>query len=301
MMRQKIYLGGVLLLGFVGYCLLATPGQAQAQGLQIRPHIYRAQLQPGEVKKGYVDISNPSHAPVALQLRVTNFSQIDGEGRLDFSDYDIPEGSIRLDLDELELGPREAARVYFLLDSARLPQGDVFLALFAGTKPDANAGINPSAQVGTLLILQNGPATPRKAEIERLSISPLQFGTAISGQIVVKNVTTTERPSAFFPSMRVSVSGAASLDKRFEGPLIFAGISRSVPFSAGTGSHIGVARVRVEAQGVSKEASVLLITGFWRILLPVLLLAAVAGLFGRKWLRKGYYAAATFLKKFRRK
>ena len=265
----------VVAIAVAGMTVL-MPEKTNAEGLQIRPLLYREKLQPGEVKKGFVDISNSSHTPVTLLLRAKSFRQTGNNGSLQFLDSDAIKEGIRLDLREVVLAPREAVRVYFVIDGKKLPQGDVFAAIFAATKAESNTGIAPSAQVGTLLILENGDPGPRRAAVVGLDLARVHIAsTSISGTGLVRNTAPADQSTAFFPDMKISIGPGKGQTRQFEGPLVFAGNTREVRFTVPVGNRFGLFRLTLEAQGAKRDTWVFLITGFWRWLVPLSIAALV--------------------------
>lgn len=280
--RYRLFAGALLLFAAL---FVAPSSPAAAAGLQIRPLLYKEQLKAGETKKGYVEVSNALHTPTKLRLHIKEFRQINGAGNLEFFTSESLTAAVKLDLTEVDLGPREAARVYFAVDGTKLPPGDIFGSIFAATVAQSDAGIIPSAQVGTLLILENGRPGPREAAITRPQTPLLQTGNSITGAVDVTNVASKDAPSAFFPVMRASFGPVWGESRQFEGPLIFAGITRKVSFSVPSRNRIGVFKITVEGHGAKAEKWVLLVTGFWRPVVVVSgLIALLAGymLVGRK-------------------
>jgi hypothetical protein len=264
-----------LWLGLMALALgiaLLVPAKVSADGLHIRPLLFRETLQAGQKKKGYVDVSNPSHVPVTASMTIKSFRQTDSRGSLRFDDNkELAEG-IQLDLSEVAFGPREAVRIYFQIDSAKLPPGDVFAAIFAGTSTQsANAG--PAAQVGTLLILENGQSGPRSAETTGLSAALVIMSNDIKGTVTVRNTAPGDRATGFFPKLRVSVGPFDPKVIQFEGPLVFAGNSREVPFTLRANNRLGIYRLTADTNGSVQHRWVFMVTGFWRVAMPVLLLA----------------------------
>jgi hypothetical protein len=264
---------------------LLHPGHASAAALQIRPLMYRETLQADQTKKGFVDVSNASSTSVTVEMNVRAFRQVDGQGDLKFYDSPAVTRGVQLDLKELDLGPGEAVRMYFQVDAKQLPKGDVFAAIFAATKSQQSGGIAPSAQVGTLLILQNGQAGPRTIDVQSVDVAPLQFGSAISGSVKLRNPAPSEPASGFNPEVTVTLTPFAELRKQVNGPLVMSGISRSVDFNL-PASRIGIYRLTATAGRSSKQTWLIAVTGFWRWLLPAVAVAAVACWYATRWLRR---------------
>src|SRR5476651_2681983 len=66
--------------------LFAPSARADVPGLQIAPLQYEDTLHAGQVKNGYVDVSNPGDSSVDITSSVKGFSQIDAQGNLKFFD-----------------------------------------------------------------------------------------------------------------------------------------------------------------------------------------------------------------------
>lgn len=239
----------------------------QALGLKIAPHSYDATLAKGEVKKGYVDISNPDSTTVKVNLDVQAFRQIDDDGSLEFFDSEQLEAGIKLDYESFSLGPREAYRVYFLLDGTKLPPGDVFGAIFASTTPDNGAGSQQAVRVGTLLLLQNGTPGSREAEVVSFNSSFLHIGDGLSASFAIKNTADPRSSTGFTPS--ITVGRAPWGSETVKGPLVFAGRTRSVDYVS-KGNYFGPIMLTASVGDNSKGQLVFAITGYWRWLAPVI-------------------------------
>lgn len=259
--------------GKLTFCLVAaiiftaTGGAyAHAASIKIAPLSYEASLRKDEVKKGYIDISNPLNTSQEVSLSVQAFRQIDDKGSLEFYDSEYLRAGIRLDLEELLLGPGEAYRVYFLLDGTRLPQGDVFGGIFATTKPDGSVGAVRNVRVGTLIILQNGAPAHHQAVIDGIFAPWLQVGEDIEASMKVKNIAAGGE-TGFAPDITVAIQPYTSITMK--GPLIFAGRTRDVMYRQ-PGSYFGPVRLRAAVDGGEQTRWVFAVTGYWRWLAPVL-------------------------------
>lgn len=237
-----------------------------AQSVQIQPLLYREAFKPGEVKKGFVDVANPSASTLTLVPEIQAFKQIDNDGNLQFFDSEAIEGAITPDLSEFELKPKEALRMYFVIDSKKLPGGDNFAALFLRSKGDSKNGIGTSVRVGTLLVLQNGDPGPREAEVVSLSGDLFQWGRGAEATAAVKNTADPTKSTAFFPVVKASLKPFGSnvtVDQPPASPLIFAGITRKVNLELPS-NVIGFYRLEVSAGKNTASKWVFLVTGFWR-------------------------------------
>jgi hypothetical protein len=246
-----------------------------ANSLQIQPTIYRdISLAKGEKKKGFVDVSNPSASPQIVTMTVQGFRQIDDSGSLTFFDDQQIAAGLLLDLDEFELGPREAARVYFLINGTNLPTGDVFASIFASNKPaEVAAGSAQAVRVGTLFVISNGTPASHEAEVAALSASPIQIGNRISATIDVKNTANEGAATGFFPKITVATKPYG--EKTVDAPLLFAGRTRTVDYSV-PGNYFGPILVSAKVGTSEKTSLIFAITGYWRWLSFVVLAALIA-------------------------
>lgn len=260
--RMSFALG--MLAAILGMAFFVLPQNVFAAGLQIRPLLYNETLQAGETKKGFVDVSNASDSAVTVELSVQGFKQTDDAGDLQFfSSPDIAKG-IPLDLQEVHLKAREAVRVYFLIDSKKLPQGDVLAAIFASTKPSPSSGIATAARVGTLLVIANGTGAPHSAAVTQLSLPMFIFANDISGSLEIKNTADPQAATGFFPTINLTVGPLGKVTQQLKGPLVTTGVTRQVPFHIAT-NRIGFYKVSATAgSGDGASRWVFVITGWWR-------------------------------------
>lgn len=243
-----------------------------AEALKITPLSYQAKLAKDEIKKGYVDISNPQYQTVEVALSVQAFRQIDDDGSLEFyADEKVARG-VLLDLDEVTLKSREAIRVYFLLDSSKLPSGDVFAAIFASTKPSDGGGTQQSVRVGTLLMLTNGEAD-HTADIAYINAPWLQVGEGLRATLGIRNPADQASSTGFSPT--VIVQAQPYSETTVEGPLVFAGRTRTVDY-VNNGNFFGPIRLTASAEGAATSRWVFAVTGYWTLLAPTLLFLIVA-------------------------
>lgn len=254
-----------------------SPLSANALSLKMQPLSYNGTLEVGEVKKGFVDVSNPTSQTLQLKTSVRGFTQTDNNGSLKF--YDDPQISAGIipDLSDFELGPMEAIRMYFVLDGKKLPEGDIFAALFVTTQPDtANSKSIESVQLGTILTVVNGKAGPRTANIESLNVDQFQFGSNITGAYVIKNTTDDKVASGFYPEVTLKLTPfGGQITNR--SPLVMAGRSRESQF-AFNGSHIGLYKLSAIYGSSDKSSWVFVLTGFWRLILPFIVFVFIVGL-----------------------
>lgn len=279
----------MLIIG--GMALVHGTSVSAADNLQIRPLQYREVLDIGQQKKGVVDIANGSDEAVNVALKVQFFKQVSDDGTLQFYDNPDEAAAITLDVTDIELKAKESARIGFTADSSKLPQGDVFGVIFATTKHEgAPQTIVPSVQVGTLLLLQNGKPGPRAAAIADLNLDFFQFSSQVKGSVAVKNPARGDQLTGFFPVMKVSV-GPWGNETKFEGPLVYAGRTRTFDFSVPS-NQFGIFKVTVSANNATQSRYVFLVTGVWRVIVPVAIVLAILGTLGFFAIRRVHYARA---------
>lgn len=245
-----------------------------ALSLKIAPLQYETTLEAGEKKKGYVDISNPETFAVKVNLEVQGFRQISDDGTLEF--YDSPQISqgLLLDFEQVTLGPRDAMRVYFLLDGEKLPSGDVFASIFASTEPVSESGSRQSVRVGTLVMATNGTPAAHTADVSFIDASWLQIGDGLSATLTLSNPEDQREFTGFFPDVTIKAQPYGETVAR--GPLLFAGRSRDVDYRR-EGSFFGPIFIEAQANGESQSRLIFAVTGYWVWLSPLLTVIITAG------------------------
>lgn len=270
---------GVLLMGVVW---LAGAAPVGATALKISPLRYDTTLGSGEKKKGFVDITNPSPEAVQLKLSVQAFRQTDDNGSLTFFDDPVVQAGILLDYSEVELQAGEALHLAFLIDGTKLPTGDNFAAIFASTVPDTSAPGQQTVKVGTLLMITNGTPSAHEAVIQDLSTSLLQVSDGLRLAFAVHNTAEAGMRTGFSPA--ITVTAWPYIRETVTGPLVFAGRTRSVDYVK-KGNYLGILAISVQT-GESKQTTYsLLITGYWRLLLPILLAAVGLSVWFARYVR----------------
>lgn len=261
------------LLFLMLFAAFGTAVPASALGLKVAPLEYNVSLKKGEKQKGFIDLSNPAGVTVHVKTSVQAFRQTDDRGSLTFFDDEQVSAGVTLDLEEFELGPHEAVRMYFQVDGTKLPQGDVFAAIFFTTQPTRQGtGVTELLRLGTILSITNGTPGQRQAEIAGFTVPFVQFGGDIKGTYLVKNTGDPEKSTGFYPTVMVEVEPfRQELIQR--GRLVFAGRTRENTFEL-QGSRIGFYKVSVSHGGSKKEQWVLAIDG---TSLAIFALVAVAG------------------------
>lgn len=250
--------------------------ETHAVGAKVSPLLYEAKIDAGEVKKGYIDISNPNDATTTFSVELESFKQVNNRGELAFesaSDYSL---GIKFDYDEFTLEPRESLRLYFIIDSDKLPKGGVYATVFFrtienGVVPDLTS-IQPSTRVGTLLMIENGGGGAKRAEISSLEAPFFQIGKSIKVDARVKN-TGGENGLAFFPKVTAKLQPFGSENTK-KSKLLFPEIERTTPLVL-SGSYLGFLRVKAVVGENEAYTWIFAATGWGRLLAVILLTGAV--------------------------
>jgi len=236
--------------------------------LKIQPLLYEEQLQKGEVKKGFVDISNPTGQQVTVKTSVEAFRQIDNKGNLEFFESDEVTAGITPDYKSFTLKPREAQRMVFQIDGNKLPSGDVFGALFFTTKP-VGSSVKQSVRVGTLFVLENGTPGSRKAEVTELEVPFLHIGSFVKGKYAIKNQAKSGEATGFTPRVDIQASPFGAT-KSQNSSLLFAGRERDNVFTYET-QLFGLYRLSASYKDSSQSRWVLLLP-VWSIIVAIAVL-----------------------------
>lgn len=267
-MKLKLF---ALLILFCGLVQISLVADVSALGLKVAPLEYKVSLKDNEVQRGFIDVSNPSAQMVTVSVSVQGFRQINDNGGLEFSDNELISRGIRPELDSFELGPREALRLFFTVDSATLPEGDVYGAVFFTTEPtEARNGVGQLVRVGTILSIVNKTPGERKAELTGLGLPLLQLSDTVKGTYTIKN--TGDERTGFYPTVTVS-SWPGGNQKEIESSLVFGGRERSndVSYQAGYGiRHIQV------VYGDSKQSRWVILIAPWMLVVVMLVALIVA-------------------------
>lgn len=290
---KKLLLGAVIVSSLL---LVVVVPRVGAESLRVTPLQYTTELKKGEKKKGHVDIANASNETVTVKLYVNGFKQVDNKGNLTFFDDEQLQKGILLDYETAVIGAQQTLRLYFIADGAKLPTGDVFGVIFAETQPvTSRPGTVTTVRVGSLIMLTNGTPGPRSAEITDLSVPFFQVGDTLDGSMTIKNSAPKGSATGFFPQITVEAQpwGGAV---RSRGPLIFAGNQRTADFRLSS-SQFGFYVVKVKANNAEVSKLVFLMTGWWRVIAPLLAVVLIGGGIAawKYWLR------GKFFKKTRRK
>lgn len=269
---------------------MAPIARADVPSLQLAPLQYEATLTPGRVASGYIDVSNPSDTPVTIVSKVQGFRQVGHDGELEF--FDDPElaAAIKPGLDTFSLGPREAVRVVFSIDAAKLPAGGTYAGIFFRTTPpeqtSSSSFIAESANVGTLLILTNGSGATHRGQVAGLKAPTWQTGDGLQGSFSFENTDRSARPIGFKPQLSVRVTPWGIRQATATG-LVLPGTSRAFSFTR-AGSYFGILPITVTDADTESHATVWVVacTGWYRWLAGFVLLGAV--LFAIMWARRRF-------------
>ena len=256
--------------------ILALQGvvaHAAEPSLQLQPLQYVETLQKGERKRGFIDITNTQSEAIDVALSVEGFRQIDDKGNLEFFDDERLRNGIQLDLKDAQIPPRKTLRLFFVADSTKLPAGDVFAAIFAKTVSAKASGADMSVRLGSLLMITNGSPGARQAKIESLSAPWVQLGTTLAGEVTIKNTASSTSASGFFPRIQLTLWPVGGT-KTISSPLVYAGNTRTVKFSFPS-NQVGIVRLRASYQDSSQERWIVVVTGYWRWVMAVLVGAGI--------------------------
>ena len=280
-MKKNVF--SLLILSF--FIASFWSNSVHALGLKVAPLDYTVSLQKGEKQKGFIDLSNPTGTTLRVKSSVQAFRQTDDRGSLTFYDNEQVSAGIVPDLDEFELGPREAVRMYFLVDGTKLPKGDVFAAIFFTTVPTKQAaGVTELVRLGTLLSITNGTPGQRQAEVADLDVPFIQFGDKLTGSYRVRNTADPEQSTGFYPSVVISVEPFYQ-EMVQRGRLVFAGRTRENSFELPS-SRLGFYKVSAQFGDSKKEQWVLAVNGTSLAVFVVFVAMLIAFFLTRKKTRK---------------
>ncbi len=258
----------LLLSLMVGACGLLghTVG---AVSLQLAPLDVKTTLKKDENQKGFLDIANPSSVPVTVNTSVQAFRQINSKGDLEFYDDPKIRAGVLLDLDKITIEPQGVFRMYYVISSTKLPEGDISAVIFFTSSGNEAAGVNSAVRVGTLLHITNGQPGERQAEITGLSLPFWQLSSQVQGDYTVKNTSDPTKSGGFFPKVEVKVAPFIAT-QTVEASLVFPGIERQNTIAIPT-TGFGLYRVDV-SYGTSTRSSLVFIAAPWHLVLLALLI-----------------------------
>jgi hypothetical protein len=242
---------------------------------------------------------------------VQGFKQADLDGNLEFFADDAIEQGIKLGLTDFELGPRESIRVSFTVDPTKLPKGGIYAAAFFRTIPPPEQSattsyVAESANVGTLLLLQNGAEGEHIGRIASLSLPFWQFGSGLKGEGQYQNTNRSTTPIAFGPQLELR-SFPWTRPAKFDGPYVLPGSTRRFDV-AHRGSYFGLLPISVTDAASSNRVTnwVFACTGAYSYALLVLVILAVflltyRGIRHRPFARKHGHRLRKLLRRFLRR
>lgn len=247
-------------------------------GLQLNPLKYEDKITTDTVRRGYIDVANPGDSTVKVETSVRGFRQIDLDGNLAFFDDRALTAGIIPDLGTFDLGPRDAIRMYFSVAPKKLPRGAIYGAIFFRTVPEQgqsdNSYLTASANLGTLVILQNGAADKPTSQIVNVNFPFLQLGSVLSGQASVLN-TSGQSAAPFNAALKAKISPFGQSISVASG-LVMPGTTRIFRISR-NGSYFGLLPVtlRDTVTGASTTTWIFACTGYFPYLLTVLLVLTI--------------------------
>jgi hypothetical protein len=255
--------------------LAPTIALADVPSLQVNPLKYQSTMLGSDVRNGYVDVSNPTDATVHVEATVQGFRQNDLAGDLSFFGNLAIQQAITLGLTDFQLGPQEAVRVTFSVDPTKLPQGGTYAAIFFRTIPPQQSSntsyVAESANVGTLLLLQNGPLGAQIGRVTNFNLPFFQFGNGLVGTAEYKNTNNSTAPVAFVPKLieRVFPWGHSY---KLTGPYVLPGSTRIFQ-TIRPGSYVGLVPVSMidGVSGIATTRWVIACTGVYAFSLIFLL------------------------------
>ena len=89
------------------FAVIIFSANASALSLRIAPLSYETTLGRGESKKGFVDIANSDTTVQTVKLEVQAFRQVGDDGSLQYYTDERIAAGIRLDYDEVAIGPHQ--------------------------------------------------------------------------------------------------------------------------------------------------------------------------------------------------
>lgn len=257
---------------------LMSASHVDALGLKVAPLKYEEHMELGSDKSGFVTVSNPNDTTITVSTYVRGFRQIDLDGNLEFYESEHLSEGIKINVDKFDLGPREAARLLFTVESNKLPEGGVYAVLFFETTAQKSStdtsSIETGSRVGTLLILENGDKGVKQGAIEDLDVGFWQSGSGIEGAVLYNN-TDAELALGFNPELTGNVLWGK--DRSIDSGLVLPGVTREFPFEF-DGNYFGLLPITFADDVGGSEATywVFAVTGVWQFIVPFAILALLA-------------------------
>lgn len=284
MRRSYPLLVGVL--ASFGLVLTPAPAQASLPELRLAPLKYTADLQLGQTKVGFIEASNPTGTTVRATLEVQGFRQINDRGELAYYDDARLSAGIVPALRAFDLGPREAVRIKFTIDPNALGEGGAYGVMFLRVSSGniASSQINTTARIGTLFILNVGGTGTTQGQIQKFSLPRLQYGgKSLLVNVMYSNTGNSSpgsRALAFAPQLTGEL-GFPAWSQPLIGPFVFPGRTRPATLDLKPGNYFGpipvTLRDNIAGHGRPMTRWMILISGFWTWLAPLLLVAISIG------------------------
>lgn len=276
----------VLFISAVIFGCLIGVVSVNASSIKVAPQKYETKLSPGQVLIGAVDVSNPSDTRQRYTVKVMGFRQINEEGELQFYEDDAIKSGIELDFTTFELGAQKVGRIFFSINSEKLPRSGIYAAVLVNTNPDqptTATRLATSVGSGTLLILDNSIDSEEKGQIVNLRAKFWQFGSGLAANIDYRNEGGANS-LAFYPQLSVKAVPWGK-DLKQKGPLVFTGNQRRVEL-AKPGSYFGMLPLQVTdtKSGETTTKWVFAVTGYWIVIAPLILVLFIlsAGIYYRR-------------------
>ncbi len=257
----------LVVLSFVLYSALGTSVGAEQASLKIAPLQYRESLGVGEKKKGYIDVSNPTSQPIKLNVDVQAFKQINNKGELTYFDNEQIRAGIKTDFDTIDLQPRQALRMVFLVDGTKLPKGNIFATIFFTTLNTEASQSTQQIRLGTILSITNQTPPSQRVSVTAHNIPLLQLGDTLSGKVTIKNTGDPKKEGGIYPKVTFKIAPLFAAEYTYEAKLVFPGIARENQFSFPS-NRVGIYRVSVQDNRGNELAQqwVVALTGWTRLL-----------------------------------
>jgi hypothetical protein len=266
-MKFRIFFLGLATMALVAVTYAPT---SSALGLKAAPLEYKTTLKKNERQVGIIDVSNPMGQTVHVRTSVQAFRQIDNNGGLQFYDDERTASGIKTDLGQFDLGPREALRMSFTIDGAKLPEGDVFAAIFFTTDLAVpRSGVGQLVRVGTILSIVNKTPGSRAAEITGFNAAFLQLSDTTRGTYKVKNTGPTN--GGFYPVVKVS-AWPVGKTKDVQSSLVFGGRERQNDFQYPSGYGIHLIEV---GYGNSKKSQWVVTIAPWMLIATIMIILII--------------------------
>ena len=265
-----------LLLAALAPVILPLTARADAVGLRLAPLKYEQTITTTKPQQGFIDVANPSDASVNITTSVQGFSQTDTDGNLAYYDNPTLAAAITPDLTSFTLGPREAVRVAFTVNPAKLPPGGAYAVIFFRTVPVGGAAadsyISQSAKVGTLLILNNG-GQPLTGGTMTAHASLWQLGNGLTTSV---NYTVPATAIGLEPKLATTAYPWGKITPATTG-LVLPGATRTFTIKR-PGSYCGIIPLKITDQITKKTTTVWIvaITGWYQTLVVLIIGLLVA-------------------------